>query len=42
LLLRARYLVDVDCWSEASGQPLNPGKVERILRASLEAAGVSQ
>jgi 2-oxoglutarate ferredoxin oxidoreductase subunit alpha len=42
LLLRARYLVDVDCWSEASGQALNPGKVERILRARLETAGAGQ
>ena len=24
-LLRARYLVDVDCWSEVKGQPLKPG-----------------
>ncbi len=25
MMLRARYLVDVDCWSEARGQPIKPG-----------------
>ena len=25
MLLRARYLVDVDCWSEVRGQPIKPG-----------------
>jgi 2-oxoglutarate ferredoxin oxidoreductase subunit alpha len=25
LLLRSRFLVDVDCWSEARGQPIKPG-----------------
>jgi 2-oxoglutarate/2-oxoacid ferredoxin oxidoreductase subunit alpha len=27
MLLRARYLVDVDCWSEVRGQPIKPGSV---------------
>jgi 2-oxoglutarate ferredoxin oxidoreductase subunit alpha len=34
-LLRARYLVDVDCWSQVHGQPLKPGDIERVLRARL-------
>ena len=25
MLLRSRYLVDVDCWSEVRGQPIKPG-----------------
>lgn len=35
LLLRARYLVDVDCWSEVRGQPIKPGAVRRALAARL-------
>ena len=27
MLIRARYLVDVDCWTECRGQPLKPGSV---------------
>ncbi|MHA1547591.1 MAG: 2-oxoacid:acceptor oxidoreductase subunit alpha [Alphaproteobacteria bacterium] len=34
-LLRARYLVDIDCWSEAGGRPLKPGLVARIIRERL-------
>jgi 2-oxoglutarate ferredoxin oxidoreductase subunit alpha len=33
MLLRARYLVDVDCWSEVKGQPIKP----RLIRAALAA-----
>ena len=36
-LLRARYLVDVDCWSEVKGQPLKPGSVETVIRRKLKA-----
>ncbi len=36
LLLRSRYLVDVDCWSEVRGQPIKPSTVERVIRAKLE------
>ena len=25
MLLRSRFLVDIDCWSEARGQPIKPG-----------------
>jgi 2-oxoglutarate ferredoxin oxidoreductase subunit alpha len=35
-LLRARFLVDIDCWSEVLGQPLKPGTVERVILEKLE------
>jgi len=35
LLLRSRYLVDVDCWSETRGQPIKPGSVCRVVRDKL-------
>ena len=38
-LLRARYLVDVDCWSEVKGQPLKPGSVEEVIRRKLKEEG---
>jgi len=31
-LLRARTLVDVDCWSNVHGQPIRPGKIYEELR----------
>ncbi len=34
-LLRARYLVDVDCWTEVQGQPLKPRSVARAIRNKL-------
>jgi 2-oxoglutarate/2-oxoacid ferredoxin oxidoreductase subunit alpha len=34
-LLRARYLVDVDCWSEVRGQPIKPGTICRVIREKL-------
>jgi len=34
-LLRARYLVDVDCWGEVRGQPLKPGSVRRAILNKL-------
>jgi 2-oxoglutarate ferredoxin oxidoreductase subunit alpha len=36
-LLRARYLVDVDCWSEVRGQPIKPGTICRVIRERLGA-----
>ena len=30
MLLRSRYLVDVDCWSEVRGQPIKPGTICRV------------
>jgi len=33
--LRARTLVDIDCWSRVPGIPLPPGEIERELRRRL-------
>ncbi|MEY2919144.1 MAG: hypothetical protein RL261_449 [Pseudomonadota bacterium] len=35
LLLRSRYLVDVDCWTEVRGRPIKPGTVYAALRGRL-------
>ena len=35
-LLRARYLVDLDCWSEVKGQPLTPQSVHKVIRSKLQ------
>ncbi|MBL8288851.1 MAG: 2-oxoacid:acceptor oxidoreductase subunit alpha [Rubrivivax sp.] len=35
MMLRARFLVDVDCWSEARGQPIKPGNVVDVALAKL-------
>jgi 2-oxoglutarate ferredoxin oxidoreductase subunit alpha len=35
-LLRARYLLDVDCWSNVHGQPMKPGAIEKMIRARLK------
>jgi 2-oxoglutarate ferredoxin oxidoreductase subunit alpha len=35
MLLRARYLVDVDCWTEVRGRPINPGSICAELRKRL-------
>ena len=35
-LLRARYLVDVDCWSEVTGQPTKPGTIARVIHEKLQ------
>ena len=34
-LLRARYLVDVDCWTEVRGRPIKPGSICAELRRRL-------
>ncbi len=34
-MLRARTLIDIDCWGEVRGQPLKPGRVEEVLREKL-------
>jgi 2-oxoglutarate ferredoxin oxidoreductase subunit alpha len=39
LMLRSRYLVDVDCWSEARGQPIKPATVCAAIRDRLEQEG---
>jgi len=36
ILLRSRYLVDVDCWSEVKGQPIKPSTICRVLLAKLK------
>jgi 2-oxoglutarate ferredoxin oxidoreductase subunit alpha len=38
-LLRARYLVDVDCWSNVHGQPIKPGAIESEVRRRLRPEG---
>jgi 2-oxoglutarate ferredoxin oxidoreductase subunit alpha len=35
MLLRARYLVDVDCWSQVRGQPIRPGTLYGVIRDNL-------
>jgi 2-oxoglutarate/2-oxoacid ferredoxin oxidoreductase subunit alpha len=35
-MLRARYLVDVDCWTEVRGRPIKPGVLAAALRARLK------
>lgn len=30
-LLRSRFLVDVDCWTEVRGQPIKPETIERVV-----------
>lgn len=34
-LLRARYLVDVDCWTEVRGAPIKPSTIRQVLLAKL-------
>ena len=36
ILLRSRFLVDIDCWSEVLGQPLKPGTVEKVILDKLK------
>jgi 2-oxoglutarate ferredoxin oxidoreductase subunit alpha len=36
MLLRARYLVDVDCWSQVRGQPIKPGAIIQVIRDKLK------
>jgi 2-oxoglutarate ferredoxin oxidoreductase subunit alpha len=38
MMLRSRYLVDVDCWTEAKGQPIKPGNVLKAIKAKLAEA----
>lgn len=35
MMLRSRYLVDVDCWSEVKGQPIKPGAICEVIRGKL-------
>jgi 2-oxoglutarate/2-oxoacid ferredoxin oxidoreductase subunit alpha len=36
ILLRSRYLIDVDCWSEVRGQPIKPNTIQRVLLKKLK------
>lgn len=36
MLLRSKYLVDVDCWTETFGRPLKPGIVRAALAGFLK------
>ena len=35
LLLRARFLVDIDCWGEVRGQSIKPGEIVNAVRERL-------
>ncbi len=39
MMLRSRFLVDIDCWSEARGQPIKPGDICRVARSKLQPDG---
>jgi 2-oxoglutarate ferredoxin oxidoreductase subunit alpha len=39
MLLRSKYLVDVDCWSEVRGRPIRPSSVVAAMRRKLMEAG---
>ncbi len=36
MMLRSRFLVDVDCWTQSRGQPIKPAAVVEALRAKLK------
>jgi 2-oxoglutarate ferredoxin oxidoreductase subunit alpha len=36
LILRARFVVDIDCWGQARGQPIKPGALLEVIRQKLE------
>jgi 2-oxoglutarate ferredoxin oxidoreductase subunit alpha len=36
MLLRSRYLIDVDCWSEVRGQPIKPSTIQRVILEKLK------
>ena len=42
MLLRARYLIDVDCWSEVKGQPIKPSTIRRVLSEKLNEKAKAQ
>ena len=35
ILLRSRYLVDIDCWSQVRGQPIKPSTIRSVLLKQL-------
>ena len=36
MLLRSRYLIDVDSWSEVGGHPIKPGTVQQAILRKLD------
>jgi len=36
MMLRARTLIDVDCWTEVRARPIKPGIIAEALRAKLQ------
>jgi 2-oxoglutarate ferredoxin oxidoreductase subunit alpha len=38
LILRARFVVDIDCWGQARGQPIKPGALLEVIRRKLAEA----
>jgi len=36
MMLRSRFLVDIDCWTQSRGQPIKPAAVVEVLRAKLK------
>jgi 2-oxoglutarate/2-oxoacid ferredoxin oxidoreductase subunit alpha len=39
MMLRSRFLVDIDCWSESRGRPIKPGAICSELRSRLATGG---
>ena len=39
MLLRSRYLVDVDCWSQVKGQPIKPSTIRGVVIEKLNKHG---
>ncbi len=35
MMLRSRFLVDADCWTEARGQPIKPAAIVKAIKARL-------
>jgi 2-oxoglutarate/2-oxoacid ferredoxin oxidoreductase subunit alpha len=35
-MLRSRYLIDIDCWTEDRARPIKPGTIVEALRAKLK------
>lgn len=36
MLLRARFLIDVDCWTQVQGQPIKPGAIEDMVHQRFD------
>ena len=35
MMLRSRFLVDIDCWTQSRGQPIKPSEAVRVMRDKL-------